>query len=147
MNVREIKFRTWDNVDFKMYYTGEEESIHFYFDSSGIVAERFTDIQITVEDRLEDDVHVEKLEHLQYMQFTGLLDKNSKEIYEGDIVKGYLRQQDCDFLSTVNFEHGMFKLKFDKVYGNIVYEDMTNHNAICFEVIGNIYENPELLEG
>jgi len=38
--MREIKFRAWDDVEDKMYYTGEETDIIFYFDDVGIVAEK-----------------------------------------------------------------------------------------------------------
>ncbi|KQL21763.1 hypothetical protein AN957_02890 [Cytobacillus solani] len=117
-----------------MYYTGEEGDIHFYFDSSGIVAERFKDIQIAVEDRLEDDVHVEKLEHLQYMEFTGLKDKNGKEIYEGDIIALPYKRTFPELglqNHTVIFKNGYFSC--------------SDYNTYASEVIGNIYENPELL--
>lgn len=73
-------------------------------------------------------------------QYTGVDTKEDVELYEGDIVKGRLRQQECNFTATIVFEDGMFKLKFDQAYGNICYEDMTYYNAINLEVIGSTYK-------
>ncbi|MDO3681955.1 YopX family protein [Paenibacillus ehimensis] len=78
-------------------------------------------------------------------QYTGLKDRNGQEIYEGDIVTG----------KRESHWHG----GYDKVYAEIKFSDSTLgfmvdglgggplHDIQDIEVIGNIYENPELLEG
>ena len=79
------------------------------------------------------------------MQFTGLHDKNSREIYEGDIVKS----QDCLYEDV-----GRWKIVWAEEEGGYWLADDMLHCALAvsevqslhLEVIGNIYENPELIE-
>jgi uncharacterized phage protein (TIGR01671 family) len=73
----------------------------------------------------------------ELMQFTGLKDKNGKEIYEGDIVQR----------GIITFSRGKFVGQYYGSNGNLYEEwedDLYQENNI--EVIGNIYENPELLK-
>ena len=87
-------------------------------------------------------------------QFTGLTDINGQRIFEGDIVKThYANSIKADFVEEVVFYSGgfcaMYKLQDGGMYskladgclpcGNVPYMDRA-------EVIGNIYDNPELLE-
>lgn len=78
---------------------------------------------------------------LNLMQSTGLKDKNGKEIFEGDIVLV------LDSLYTVFYdnEKGSYRLKPHDDRWNVDYMSNFSHGG-NFEIIGNIYENPELLE-
>ena len=79
-------------------------------------------------------------------QFTGMLDKNNKKIYEGDIVKKYDEQIDYTYigdvtLGTINIENA-----FGFIYHFMCWKAAEEPIDNTFEVIGNIFENPELLD-
>ena len=112
--MREIKFRVWDIEEKKM--------INVY----GL---EFKDTGIVVTSDEGYDYIVE--EDCELMQFTGLKDKNGKEIYEGDIIEGRYGRQTVEWHLATGFDSGLGEL-----WGT---------NKEWLEVIGNIYENPELL--
>lgn len=74
-----------------------------------------------------------------FMQFTGLLDKQGKEIFEGDILKFYPLLNDRKYIETVSFDNGCFLLN-DHAFG------LFDKTRKTMRIIGNIYENPELLK-
>ena len=71
-------------------------------------------------------------------QYTGLHDKNGKEIYEGDIVKSFF--VDTDEAGNEIYKYYIIEVKYDEVLCSYKIDKFMN-----LEVIGNIYENKELL--
>ncbi len=121
---RIIKFRAWDKK--------EKE----------IVTDKWIMIEKGKGHRLSKDGNLEDTQ-LNLMQFTGLKDKNGKEIYEGDIVHFQVKGIDC--YGDVYFEKGRFWVRN---FWNTSFDepsDSFNEGIGGLNVVGNIYENSELL--
>jgi len=78
------------------------------------------------------------------MQYTDLKDKNCVEIYEGDIIKTVhiVPEEEVTAFSSVYFANGCFWAEDKKT----METDALHELAGCCEVVGNIHQNPELLE-
>lgn len=129
---REIKFRIWDVENKEMLKVQELDfEPTFYGGRVAIRPEQYSDYFDT--------------EDMILMQYTGLHDKNGKEIYEGDILK--ISDVDDAIVEWSN-KYASFILKpiGDYYFDNEVLGCATEHNSLI-KVIGNIYKNPELLEG
>lgn len=125
--MREIKFRCWDKENKEML---DVEYLH-WDDCT-----REFSIRTTMYTDYFD------IEDMILMQYVGLKDKNGKEIYEGDIVK--IDKEDYKYI--VKFYDGCFVgiNKYDEHYEQA--KILGNLFTLELEVIGNIHDNPELLE-
>ncbi len=127
--MRDIKFRAWNTEKKIMYPPSSIWKMNLY--------------------------DYEESYNLNLMQYTGLKDKNDKEIYEGDIVRNYwtcnYKKFDQPPIYKVVFKNASFGFQSKPKYGN--YQNVSNKYwpaELCksdnWEIIGNIYENPELLK-
>jgi len=90
---------------------------------------------------LKEIQNIEDINIWEFQQFTGLKDKNGKDIYEGDIVKyKFYMLSGVDY---VIFREGKFELKNDYI-NSVGFRSVSNVSEYC-EVIGNIFENKDLL--
>jgi uncharacterized phage protein (TIGR01671 family) len=127
--MRTIKFRAWDLINRR--WCG--------YDLKGFV---FTDRATKEQEIIE---WCPKRDGKILMQFTGLKDKNGKEIYEGDVVTvkdlNHPTENPIE-IGVIEFldEELKFWVRLDETGGRSIYPDEQE-----IEVIGNIYEDPELL--
>ena len=137
--MREIKFRAWYYDE--MY---EVESINFFVNPRSSKYGQIESITIYDDDaewkskRLFTIGMEKQLKKVRLMQYIGLKDKNGVEIYEEDIAKSVYG------LGKVFFEDGKFKFGFDTIDG--LWEMYAGKGGKEFEIVGNIYENPELIK-
>jgi len=124
--IRDIKFRAWIKEQKQMV---EVIELNFHQATIASIYDDYTNG--------EQEWDLEDFKNVELMQYVGLKDKDGTEIYEGDI----LFDESDEHTGLVNFNEGGFAFSFENIT-----EPLAN-NHWCMEVIGNIYENPELLQG
>jgi uncharacterized phage protein (TIGR01671 family) len=150
--MREIKFRAWDKNGDGMFYNVQDGIL---FDDGSIYEFRY------FFDQREGDIHDWEL-----MQYTGLLDKQGKNIYEGDICEMIILGDRSDYLKyNKNIDGALVVVEIRNLIPGFISvflemqhpddkdwksfwqcEDNEWWNKEYFTIIGNIYENPELLK-
>ena len=123
--MREIKFRAWDKENEKMMKV------------SSLSLENK---EIAVKENRT--YHFFRMQNLELMQYTGLKDKNGKEIYEGDIL--FFRDENMKYI--VVWQDAAFIIKSIEIRKYSEKMCWLDDTEICCEIVGNIYENKKLLE-
>ena len=124
--MREIKFRCWDR--FKQRWSNykiNDSTLYFMDKNTGVWYGSYN----------------KRYKDFNLMQYTGLEDKNGKEIYEGDI----LFESFGERYYKVIFENGSFRAEFEGYFEEHSFELIYVVAQGC-EIVGNIYENPELIK-
>lgn len=120
MKTNRFNFRVW-------HIQGKFWTTHPFLDfSSHNIGEKHPYVELTSDDCI-------------IQQFTGLQDSKGKDIYEGDIIQTNNKYND---IVTVSFSHGCYCIITDEEKEDNILLNTGNNK---FEVIGNIFENPELL--
>ena len=148
--MREIKFRVWN--DYSKHYTSlSEAALYGIIKPYGNELKNVSNTEMVIE------------------QFTGLKDKNGKEIYEGDIIKSNWNRFDGEYIGenyVVKFGEFYYNGGYESSYGGYGYYAESIHDQYNFgasslnnipcnqsekefydiEIIGNIHENEDLLK-
>lgn len=137
--MRELKFRAWDDKDKKWLLGYDYENLGGF----SMMGEVMAFGQYT---KMLNSFKLKDWDCIKLMQFTGLLDKNNKEIYEADICRLF----SCD--RPIVFKDGSFgymtdfnELAWFVPIGSNSHFNWEDGRSDKIEVIGNIYQNPELL--
>ena len=119
--MKTIKFRIYDKQQNKMIESGATPTmLESFFEHTAVLHTK---------------------DEMPYQQFTGLLDKQGKEIYEGDILKT------TAILASDKIDDNYFNVEVKwNICGWIANGSLGEYQCRISEVIGNIYENPELIK-
>ena len=126
--MREIKFRAWDDILLRMMPT------------------------LTLEEIAKNSFGCCNWYQFTLMQYAGLKDKNGKEIFEGDILSiscySYTEpEEDYEgIVSVCCFGNALFVIKDDGTTEYLYLNELVGSYTTIYEVIGNIYENQELIK-
>lgn len=145
--MRDLKFKAW-HLETKTMYWFDVMNANVHGNGSGYISMCLMGEDIT-KDKFKDNMIAVDPNDCEIMEFTGMYDRNGNEIYE------------CDIISNAPFnKHLLTDMWHEVVYRNRWEGNSLTHHSICggqsiddiskldkhfIEVIGNVFENPELL--
>ncbi|TMR49639.1 MULTISPECIES: YopX family protein [Streptococcus] len=133
------KFRAWDVLSEKMI----DEILMISFVRKEIIG-KFSDGSTSVPLKFKDERNGEDV---ILMQSTGLKDKNGKEIFEGDVLE---IEDEGEVLGNAKLtwdnEQAVFMIEAVSVDDIAPFHEILSDESYSYRVVGNVYENPELLE-
>jgi uncharacterized phage protein (TIGR01671 family) len=129
-----FKFRVWDTISKRFLISENNNGLNFTYSDNPINQEDYNlDLGVLISHCGEEVI---------INQYTGLHDKNGKEIFEGDILKMEWMKRGNFIIADVKYGSGGFYLpKYDFLNVSVKHDEIPDG-----EVIGNVFENPELLK-
>lgn len=128
------RFRAWDRTLKTMY---EADDI-MYID--------FEEKEICVKTLFFERASRYDFDDIVLMQSTGLVDKNGKEIFEGDILSIETDEENVKVEVSWDSKHALFVFESKKYNEKEALGELFEDNPYPFKIIGNIWEDPELAE-
>lgn len=128
-----IKVRVWDKETKKMFVATELQ-LDIYDAKVSFVAS---------EDLEENRTEFYDMDKIEIMQYVGSKDRNGREIYEGDIVRHHHNKNKTDYV--VEWSDASFGFIAAPIKENPGRPHLNQATMLSYEIVGNIYENPELL--
>lgn len=135
--MREFKFRAWDKFNKVMTYSEKNYPLSKYSIEFNWKNNNKMSLLMLIDPRYGEMREFDA----DIMQYTGLIDKNGKEIYEGDIVRHFKRDKEKLLKIEISSRYGVYAQENDTTKRLIG----RSNTHLYYEVVGNIYENPELL--
>lgn len=128
------RYRAWDNVKKEMFKDT------FAITESGQVV-------VVEQESVASSPDYVFVDNLVIMQSTGLRDKNGKEIFEGDVLE---IEDEEEVLGNAKLtwdnEQAVFMIEAISVDDIAPFHEILSDESYSYRVVGNVYENPELLE-
>lgn len=136
------RYRAWIKTEKRMFFS--DDILGIDYENKEIVTQ-----QVYFENGLPDnrDIYCYDFDEIELMQSTGLKDKNSKEIFEGDVLE---IQDEGEVLGNAKLtwdnEQVVFMIEAISVDNIAPFHEILSDESYSYRVVGNVYENPELLE-
>ena len=133
--MKDLKFRVWHLKENKMYYRGYQRLLN------ALLCEN----DLGENEGKGKPVKIESYDNCEFLESTSFIDKNGQEVYEGDIIN--VRYKDIAFCDVVGAVPDMFGSKGIHPLQSVLEKHgiKGNPERLDVEVIGNKFENPELL--
>lgn len=127
-------YRAWDKIHKTMYEVDD------------IVSIDFGKSEICVQTLFFGKFSYYDLDDIVFMQSTGLVDKNGKEIFEGDILSIETDEENVKVEVSWDSKHALFVFESKKYNEKEALGELFEDNSYPFKIIGNVWEDQELAE-
>lgn len=135
---REINYRMWNPYTRKMHYFKPFDSVFYISNGDKCLVNTYKENEVSICGRM-------KIEDVEIMEYIGLKDKNNNKIYVGDIVKCGITGESYLIQFSRDGNHCYYAGYNTK--NRSLETEMEMFNLYELEIVGNVFENPELLKG